>query len=177
MNHTLSQPLLSFCHSENHHQLATFLDQFSNHDKETIQKNAELLSRRLNALPHLAGHVFLNLPVPHSSECTASVILYRGLIFVISIDHAAQEHCPTLMAKTHQFATQFKQHHDPSKDKFIIPIVLTPNAQPQGSAIHVSEDLVANTMCDTGEHLAAMIEHFSNQYKDDEIAVDAWRNI
>tara|TARA_Y100001960_G_scaffold327071_1_gene412642 strand:- start:4034 stop:4576 length:543 start_codon:yes stop_codon:yes gene_type:complete len=175
MNNTLSLPLLTFCHSESSDQLTSFIDLFSHHEKSNTQRSLELLRAQLNDLPHLAGHIFVNFPVPATSECVTSVILYRGLIFVVSIDHHGLEHDPKSQSQVHHFARQFKEHHTASKDKFIIPVLLTPNAQPQGAAIHVSEDLVANTMCDSGENLAALIEHFSNQYKDDEIIAEQWK--
>lgn len=174
MQNTLSCSLLEFCRPTNTTNLETFLTQCTATEHLFVSQNCQLLQASLNQLPHLAGHIFVNFAVPNSDQFVSSVILYRGLIFVVSIDHQSSEHSPTLIEQTHHFARQFKQHHESSKDKFIIPVVLTPNAQPQGGAIHVSEDLVANTMCDTGDHLAALIEHFSNQYKDDEILADEW---
>ena len=171
MSPQLSIPLFDFCHTPNTHLLT---QDSANSTVVEHSQDIELLKTSLNELPHLAGHLFLSVPVPNSSENVDCVVLYRGLIFVLSIDHVSHDYDCAKADQVHHFARQFKEQHQPSRDKFIIPVLVTPKAQPQASPIHVSEDLVANTLCDTGEHLAALLEHFSNQYKDDEILAKTW---
>jgi hypothetical protein len=74
----------------------------------------------------------------------------------------------------HALALALKAHHRPCHDRFIVPVVISTSASPQGSEIQVSSDGVFNTMMDSGENLAALLEHFANQFKADEIDVKAW---
>ncbi|MEF1288386.1 hypothetical protein [Vibrio sp. M260118] len=134
----------------------------------------ELLKHQLNQLPHLAGDIVLGLLDLETELDIEAVILYRGLVFPIAIDLDNEQYQDVSKANIHQQARVLKEQHQSSAEKFIVPILLTVKATPQGAAIAVSEDLVANTMFDTGEHLAAMIEHFSNQYKDDQIILSEW---
>lgn len=143
-------------------------------DSRQWQDQIELLKAQFNQLPHLAGDVVLGLSAEQGEFSVEVVILYRGLVFVIAIGFDEQTYTEAKQARLHQQARTLKQQHRASADKFIIPVAIETKAEPQGGAIHVSEDLVANTMCDNGQHLAALIEHFSNQYKDDQIILSDW---
>lgn len=143
---------------------------------EWSQWNAkiELLKTQFNQLPHLAGDVIFGFNRSDIGLSAEVVVLYRGLVFVIQIGFDKAEYHADDSSCLHQQALLLKTHHIGSQTKFIIPISIETKASPQPSAIMVSEDLVASTMCDSGEHLAAMIEHFSNQYKDDQIILNDW---
>ena len=168
----LSLPLFDFCRSNE--LPAVNLQGVTAEQGDKLRQDYGLLKKQLSELPHLAGHIYMHLSLPHSEWIADCVVLYRGLIFVIAIDQQSDTYQQHDLATAHAMARSLKEHHSASRDKFIIPVLLAPNAAPQGSAIQVSEDLVAATMSDTGEHLAALIEHFSNQYKDDEILADEW---
>ncbi|MDC5803805.1 hypothetical protein OPW36_02970 [Vibrio europaeus] len=138
------------------------------------QTKVDLLKQQFNQLPHLAGDIVLGLSQADSKLDIEVVILYRGLVFPLVIDLDSEKYNEELKANIHQQARRLKECHIESKPKFIVPVQVAINATPQGGTITVSEDLVADTMCDTGEHLAALIEHFSNQYKDDQIILSDW---
>lgn len=150
------------------------LTHFDSLEQPKWQAIIRLLKNQFNQLPHLAGDVILRFEQAQFTLTAEVIVLYRGLVFIVSIgcddDHYDQQKTTQL----HQQALRLKQHHVGSRSKFIIPVAIETNASPQPSAIMVSEDLVANTMCDSGEHLAALIEHFSNQYKDDQIILADW---
>lgn len=138
------------------------------------QSKVELLQQQFNQLPHLAGDVILGLSDHDLGLEIEIVILYRGLVFPVAIDLVSDRYDEKAIASIHQQARSLKEQHEKSGTKFIVPIQIATKAKPQGGAITVSEDLVANTMCDNGNHLAALIEHFSNQYKDDQIILSDW---
>lgn len=152
---------------------ASIYAQLTTPDSHWLSK-IELLRHQLNQLPHLAGDIVLGLSGLESELDIEAVILYRGLVFPVAIDLDNEQYQDVSKANIHQQARVLKEQHQGSAAKFIVPILLTVKATPQSAAIGVSEDLVANTMCDTGEHLAAMVEHFSNQYKDDQIILSEW---
>jgi len=164
-----SSSILDFTQTDS----ASICAQLSTSDRHWLSK-IELLKHQLNQLPHLAGDIVLGLSGLGTELDIEAVILYRGLVFPIAIDLDNEQYQDVSKANIHQQARVLKEHHQGSAAKFIVPILLTVKATPQGAAIAVSEDLVASTMCDTGEHLAAMIEHFSNQYKDDQIILSQW---
>lgn len=131
-----------------------------------------LLKQQFNLLPHLAGDVILSLN--HQAQTLDTVVLYRGLVFIVAIELDQRAYCQQKIDALLQQARWLKHSHNGSASRFIIPLYLAVNAPPQGSNIVVSEELVANTMCDNGTHLAALIEHFANQYKDDQIILCDW---
>ncbi|NIY82793.1 hypothetical protein [Vibrio hepatarius] len=157
--------------------LAAFINEFSTNEQAKWRKTVALLQEQLQQLPHLSGSLLLNLETPSLNTRCDAVILYRGLVFVVCLDVDASDYSVEPIEQTHDKALGFKQHHPTCADKFIVPVLLATAAQPQGSAIHVSEDLVADTMCDTGAHLALLIEHFANQYKADEITLKDWGQV
>lgn len=172
-----SSSLYDFCqlNLENHPlELARFLQQFGQRAKAEWENTIALLKDRLSELPHLWGSIILNAPTPSGNLHSEAVILYRGLIFVLKIDQNSESYAEEALTKVYDQARAYKEHHPASGDKFIIPVLLATAASPQGGAINVSEDLVANTMCDNGAHLAGLIEHFANQYRADEIAMSEW---
>lgn len=169
--------LYDFCqlNLDNHPlELARFLQQFGQGAKAEWENTLALLKDKLSELPHLSGSIILNAPTPSDNLHSEAVILYRGLIFVLKIDQNSESYADAALTQVYDQARAYKEHHPASSDKFIIPVLLATAASPQGGAINVSEDLVANTMCDNGAHLAALIEHFANQYRADEIAMSEW---
>lgn len=172
-----SSPIYDFCQMALTHdnlEFTLFLQQFDKEKQANWIAKVALLQEHLNELPHLSGSLLLNVPAPLSEDKTEAVILYRGLIFVLRIDLNCEYYADNSIAQVHQQAFAFKKHHLTCRDKFIIPVLLSTCASPHGSPIHVSEELVANTMCDSGEHLSALIEHFANQYRADEILLEEW---
>ncbi|WCP67800.1 hypothetical protein LYZ37_03525 [Vibrio tubiashii] len=161
--------ILDFVQSENSDICAQL-----SHSTSDWQTKIDLLKQQFNLLPHLAGDIVLGLSQADSNLGIEVVILYRGLVFPVTIDLVHQGYTEESKANIHQQARRLKECHLESKSKFIVPVQIATNATPQGGAITVSEDLVADTMCDTGEHLAALVEHFSNQYKDDQIILSDW---
>ncbi|UPQ87382.1 hypothetical protein [Vibrio sinaloensis] len=131
-----------------------------------------LLKQQLQQLPHLAGDIVLGLE--HQQQAFDTVILYRGIVFVVAVDFDQQDYRPDVMDALLKKAQYLKQHHLGSQTRFIVPLYLVSHAQAKGSPILVSPQLVANPMCDNGEHLALLIEHFANQYKDDQIMLNEW---
>ncbi|NVD06015.1 hypothetical protein FCU94_03720 [Vibrio sp. JPW-9-11-11] len=131
-----------------------------------------LLKQQFQQLPHLAGDVILGLQ--HQQQALDTIVLYRGLIFVIAMDFKQQVYRSELVDSLLYQAQYLKQHHSGSQTKLIVPVHIVPNALPKAGDIFVSEQLIANTMCDTGEHLALLLEHFANQYKDDQIILTDW---
>ncbi len=130
------------------------------------------LQQQLDTLPHLAGDIAFDVEIEQQTiEC---VVLYRGIVFVIASDSQSSDHQPKHIENLHHLALHVKQHHKPSLGCFIVPVMLTYNAQPQGCDIIVSEALVADPICDNGNHFAALIEHLSNQYKADQIIASEW---
>ncbi|MCW8335406.1 hypothetical protein [Vibrio paucivorans] len=164
-------PLLQFCQQPTAEILQPFSIQEEGSDK------VEHLQRWLTELPHLAGNVLLHFPCPSLERQIDAVVLYRGIVFVIEMKLGGSSYTSADVAATSQLAHALKAHHQASHDKFVVPILIATKANPQGAAIQVSSDLVCNTMCDSGEHLAALIEHFSNQFKYDEIMVEDWAEL
>ena len=169
-----SLSLIDFCHGDEACLAIPTRSDVAFERNAKLNQDYRLLKKQLTQLPHLAGHLFLRLPLPQHQGIADCLLLYRGLIFILSLDQHSDIYKKDEIERIYQMATALKQHHAASKDKFIVPILIAPNAEPQGSAIHVSEKLVANTMCDTGENLAELIEHFANHYKDDEILAHQW---
>ncbi|KJY85100.1 hypothetical protein TW81_01905 [Vibrio galatheae] len=137
-------------------------------------RRVELLKQQFKQLPHLAGDIVLALSHRQSQLDIDAVVLYRGLIFPLMFDFNHDHYTAESQAYIHQQARRLKQQHSASAAKFIVPVQVTTQAYPQSSEIIVSEDLIANTMCDNGEHLSALVEHFSNQHKDDQIIASDW---
>lgn len=130
------------------------------------------LQQQLSTLPHLAGDIAFDVEIEQQTiEC---VVLYRGIVFVIASDSQSSNHQTKHIENLHHLALHLKQHHKPSLACFVVPVLLTYNAQPQGCDITVSESLVAKPICDNGNHFAALIEHLSNQYKADQIIASEW---
>lgn len=169
--HTLSTPycvsLLDFTQADASDVTST-LDQPSKTSTNTIEK----LQEQFKTLPHLAGDIALELTL--DSNLIECVVLYRGIVFVVTIDLQSTEHQTNKMEQAHRLGQQIKRHHKPSFGCFVVPVLLTFHAKPQGCDIVVSEQLVADTICDNGNHFAALIEHLSNQYKADQIIASEW---
>ncbi|TFH91413.1 hypothetical protein [Vibrio ouci] len=163
-------PILQFTQTDTSSILTPFPSEQNSQWSATI----ELLKQQIEQLPHLAGDVILEFTNQATTSVSSVIILYRGLVFVVAVGCKASDYQPEVLAALHQQANELKQHHLASERKFIIPVSIETHASPQGDAIVVSEDLVAQTMCDNGQHLAALIEHFSNQYKDDQIILSDW---
>jgi len=134
----------------------------------------ERLKQQFAQLPHLAGDVVLGLSHSQSKLNIEVVILYRGLVFPIGFDLVNDHYGEASIQAIHQQARLLKTRHLETASKFIVPVLIATKSSPQGGEIVVSEDLVANTMCDNGENIAALVEHFSNQYKDDQIILSDW---
>ncbi|MGF1722570.1 hypothetical protein L4D20_21310 [Vibrio kyushuensis] len=136
----------------------------------------ELIQAQINELLHLAGHIIFDYQ-PCNSEAKIDVVfLYRGLVFVVVFKVGESEYSSDDIAMAHNLALELKEHHPLNQDKFIVPVVIATNAQPQGCDIQVSPNLVINPILDNGSNLAALLEHFSNQFKADEIDANAWEH-
>lgn len=134
----------------------------------------QLIQVQLKELLHLAGNILFEYPVPNNESKADVIILYRGLIFLVVFNVGENEYKEEDIALAHTLAQGLKAHHAASLDKYIVPIVISTCAMPQGSDIHISPEGVFNTMLDNGDNLAALLEHFSNQFKADEIDANAW---
>lgn len=163
-------PILQFTQTDT----STILTHLPTDQDSQWPATIELLKQQFEQLPHLAGDVIFEFTNQATTSVSAVIILYRGLVFVVAVGFEASDYQPEILAALHQQANELKQHHLASESKFIIPVSIETHASPQGGAIIVSEDLVAQTMCDNGQNLAALIEHFSNQYKDDQIILSDW---
>ncbi|WP_070962561.1 hypothetical protein [Vibrio sonorensis] len=137
-------------------------------------KVVELIQRELKKLPHLAGDVVMGIKSPEGDLDIDLVLLYRGLVFVIKVEVDATEYNESSIHEVYAQARQLKSTHAASKEKFIVPVLLATRAQPHPCPIDISEDLVVNTIADNGQHLADLLEHFSNQFKADEIKAPDW---
>ncbi|USD33152.1 MULTISPECIES: hypothetical protein [Vibrio] len=169
----LNTPLYTFCHQLDSANLSD-LDLIKADAKQTWLRKISLLQTQLKTLPHLAGQVLLRLPMGANLEDIESIVLYRGIIFVIRIDMESDNYQPSSIAQVHLAARQLKDLNQANKDKYIIPVLLAAKAQPQSGSLAATEDRLFDTMCDSGEYLSAMIEHFANQFKADEIDAENW---
>lgn len=170
MNHCYAAPLIQFIETDTN----AISNQLPPEDKLVWHKQIELLKLQCQQLPHLAGDIVLSFSSPTSEPTISAIVLYRGLVFVLGFGFESQTYQPAQLDTLHNQARMLKDQHIGSQAKFIIPVSIETQAAPQGGAINVSEDLVADTMCDNGDHLAALIEHFANQYKDDQIILSDW---
>ncbi|MFM2589106.1 hypothetical protein [Vibrio sp. TBV020] len=163
-------PILQFTQTDT----SSILTQLPPEHHDKWQATIELLKQQFKQLPHLAGDIILEFTNQATTTVSSVIILYRGLVFVAAIGFEQSDYQPNVLTALHEQANGLKHYHLESRSKFIIPVSIETLASPQGGAIVVSEDLVAETMCDNGQHLAMLIEHFSNQYKDDQIILLDW---
>lgn len=169
----LNTPLYTFCHQLDTANI-TDLSLFTPDTKQVWQDKIALLQKQLTALPHLAGQVILRLPMGLDSEEIDAVVLYRGIVFVIQLELESDEYQADSITRIYQTARQLKDLTPLNKALYMVPVLLAAKAKPQAGALAASQDLLFDTMCDSGEYLSALIEHFSNQFKADEIDAENW---
>ncbi|MCK6265379.1 hypothetical protein KP803_19105 [Vibrio sp. ZSDE26] len=139
-----------------------------------LKEKVELIQSQLNELLHLAGDIIFDYPIPHNESKSNVIFLYRGLVFVVIFKFNENEYHQKDIDVTQQLAFALKTHHSLCQDRFIVPVLIATGAESQGCDIQVSTERVINTIVDNGHNLAALLEHFSNQFKADKIDADAW---
>ncbi|MGY3688036.1 hypothetical protein [Vibrio coralliilyticus] len=169
----LNTPLYTFCRQLDTANI-TDLSLFTPYTKQVWQDKITLLRKQLTALPHLAGQVILRLPMGLESEEVDAVVLYRGIVFVIQLELESSDYKAGSIARVYQTTRQLKDLTPLNKELYMVPVLLAAKAKPQAGALAASQDLLFDTMCDSGEYLSALIEHFSNQFKADEIDAENW---
>ncbi|MEZ9231771.1 hypothetical protein AB4259_11900 [Vibrio amylolyticus] len=143
---------------------------------ETYNDLIAVIQTQLKELLHLAGYIFIEYQIGKTQLKADAVVLYRGLVFVVVFRSGESAYRQVDIELAQQLAFALKEHHQPSHDKFIIPVVLSTHSAPQRSEIHVSPNGVFNTILDNGDNFAALLEHFANQFKADEIDSGEWES-
>ncbi|WP_240457296.1 hypothetical protein [Vibrio neptunius] len=169
----LNTPLCTFCHQLDTVNIAD-LSLLTPDAKQMWQDKIALLQKQLTTLPHLAGQVILRLPMGIESEEIDAVVLYRGIVFVIQLELESNSYQADSITKVHQLARKLKDLTPLNKARYMVPVLLAAKAKPQAGPLAASQDLLFDTMCDSSEYLSALIEHFSNQFKADEIDAENW---
>ncbi|WGW01027.1 hypothetical protein QF117_09460 [Vibrio sp. YMD68] len=159
---------------------------FSLADKETLALDIEhslpadmsemirVVQLQLKELLHLAGQVVFEYQVSDMHPKANMIMLYRGLVFVVVFRIGEREYKAEDIDLAEEIAMTLKKHHSQCEDRFIVPVVIATEAVPKGCDIEVSPQRVMNTIVDNGSNLAALLEHFANQFKADEIEVQRW---
>ncbi|MGC9458710.1 hypothetical protein [Vibrio genomosp. F10] len=139
-----------------------------------MSERIRIVQSQLKELLHLAGQVVFDYQVADMPHKANMIMLYRGLVFVFVFRIGEREYKAEDIALAQEFAMALKKDHSLCADRYIVPVVIATEAGPKGCDIEVSPQRVMNTIVDNGNNLAALLEHFANQFKADEIEVIRW---
>lgn len=113
---------------------------------ELQQKNAwlaqiENLKAQLAGIPD--GHIFFEFSIPRMGKRVDVVLLTAGVVFVIEYKVGAKTHDRHSVDQAVDYAVDLKNFHEGSHNKYIVPILVSTNADKHETPIEWSRDQVA----------------------------------
>jgi hypothetical protein len=86
-----------------------------------------------------------------------AILLTCGVIWVVEYKVGAKTHDRHSIDQTMDHALDLKNFHEGRRSKYIVPILVSTNANYESNAVEWSQDHIANTLLSSGTDLATII--------------------
>lgn len=125
-----------------------------------------------NRLPD--GHVFLEFLIPRMGKRVDTVVLYKGLIFVVEYKVGKKDFSRHDEEQVASYALDLKNFHETSHSRLIFPILVATNSKNVVNRIEVSSDGVAEVIRTNQHGLLHEILSISSQFISESIDPIDW---
>ncbi len=125
-----------------------------------------------NQLPN--GHIFLEFLIPRMGKRVDTVVLYKGLIFVVEYKVGKKDFSRYDEDQVASYALDLKNFHETSHSRLIFPILVATNSKNVVNRIEVSSDGVAKVIRTNQHGLLDEILSISSQFASDSIDPIDW---
>lgn len=121
-------------------------------------------------------HIAFEYSIPRMGKRADTVIIYKGLIFVLEFKVGADTYPRAAIDQVMDYALDLKNFHEQSHDRDIIPILVSTKAQPMALQIKIHSDQIWDPLFSNAHNLGAIIEQAASEHPRKPLNAEAWIN-
>lgn len=149
-------------------------DRFSTID---CQKNAwrseiNILQTQLSFLAD--GDIAFEYTIPRIGHRVDIVLITKGIIFLLEFKVGAKEYKKSTEEQVMDYALDLKYFHQASKDKYIVPIIVSTDADDEREDVSVMDDKITNVLHCNKNNIKNAIENVLKLLPDNTMRMKDW---
>lgn len=121
------------------------------------------------------GWIFFEFMIPRMGRRADVVLIISGLIFVLEFKVGASTYTYADRAQTAGYALDLKHFHSGSHNKYLVPILISTQANDLESQVVFNHEGVANVICTSGEGLIRAVKQVLAKLPQQDFDIEAWR--
>lgn len=120
------------------------------------------------------GWIFFEFMIPRMGRRADVVLVVSGVIFVFEFKVGAPVYTYADRIQTAGYALDLKHFHAGSHNKYIVPLLISTNANDQVSTLEFNDEGVANVICTSGDGVSGKIQQVLDTLPSQELDMDSW---
>ena len=139
----------------------------------TWEYQIRFLQRELCQLDN-QGWIFFEFMIPRMGRRADAVLIISGVIFVIEFKVGASIYTYADRTQTAGYALDLKHFHSGSHDKYIVPVLVSSQANEPELTIEFNHEGVANVICTSGDGLFRIIRQVLDKKNSQDFDIARW---
>jgi hypothetical protein len=120
------------------------------------------------------GWIFFEFMIPRMGRRADVVLIVSGIIFVLEFKVGASVYTYADRAQTVGYALDLKHFHSGSHDKYIVPVLISTEANEPELTVEFNCEGVANVICTSGDGLFRKIRQVLDKKSSQYFDIDGW---
>jgi len=173
-----SKPLIDFLKDDDKRILGELA---ANHqfDLEELQTDAwleeiRILKDQLSKFD--SGHILFEYVIPRMGKRTDNVLLYKGVVYVLEFKIGSNAYENASLKQVEGYAIDLKNFQEGSRNRKLVPILISTNAPNHENKITLYEDGVCKPLRANATNLHDIILNAAKNFVEPEIDNTAWEN-
>ncbi|MEH8017199.1 DUF2075 domain-containing protein [Rheinheimera muenzenbergensis] len=120
------------------------------------------------------GWIFFEFMIPRMGRRADVVMIVSGIIFVLEFKVGASVYTYADRAQTAGYALDLKHFHSGSHDKYIVPVLISTEANEPELAVEFNDEDVSNVICTSGDGLFRKIRQVLDKKPSQDFDIHGW---
>lgn len=110
------------------------------------------------------GFIAFEYTIPRMGKRIDNVFLYKGIVFLLEFKVGSTEFYNHDIDQVHDYGLDLKNFHEESRDRYIVPILISTNADLKSLDVDVSKDKLFKPICCNEYNLIYVIKEIAKNY-------------
>ncbi|MBU2112948.1 MAG: DUF2075 domain-containing protein [Gammaproteobacteria bacterium] len=120
------------------------------------------------------GWIFFEFMIPRMGRRADVVLIVSGVIFVVEFKVGTAQYTYADRAQTAGYALDLKHFHSGSHDKYIVPVLISTEANEPEFTVEFNHEGVANVICTSGDDLFRKIRQILDKKPSQDFDIHGW---
>ena len=139
----------------------------------TWEYQIRFLQQELRQLD-VQGWIFFEFMIPRMGRRADAVLIISGVIFVLEFKVGTSIYSYADRAQTAGYALDLKHFHSGSHDKYIVPVLISTEANETEFAVEFNHENVSNVICTSGDGLLRKIRQVLDKKPSQDFDIHSW---